>query len=80
MPCGWNSKPRFEVRFNNCGFFLFKSNKNIFPCSGFSSNVAHLLSDDMKAKPPEDIVISPDDLIEYRINGTGAMIYNYGCK
>ena len=28
----------------------------------------------------EDVVITPDDLIEYRINGTGANIYTYGCK
>ena len=28
----------------------------------------------------DDVVITPDDLIEYRINGTGANIYTYGCK
>ena len=28
----------------------------------------------------DDINITPDDLIEYRINGTGANIYTYGCK
>ena len=29
---------------------------------------------------PEDINITPEDLVEYRINGTGANIYTYGCK
>ena len=29
---------------------------------------------------PEDIEITPEDLIEYRINGAGANIYTYGCK
>jgi len=29
---------------------------------------------------PEDIDITPEDLVEYRINGTGATIYTYGCK
>ena len=28
----------------------------------------------------EDVTITPDDLVEYRINGTGANIYTYGCK
>ena len=28
----------------------------------------------------EDVKITPDDLVEYRINGTGANIYTYGCK
>ena len=28
----------------------------------------------------EDFNISPEDLVEYRINGTGATIYTYGCK
>ena len=28
----------------------------------------------------DDVKITPDDLIEYRINGTGANIYTYGCK
>ena len=28
----------------------------------------------------EDINISPEDLVEYRINGTGANIYTYGYK
>ena len=28
----------------------------------------------------EDIKIIPEDLVEYRINGTGAHIYTYGCK
>ena len=29
---------------------------------------------------PEDVEITPEDLIEYRINGVGANIYTYGCK
>ena len=29
---------------------------------------------------PEDIEITPDDLVEYRINGSGATIYTYGSK
>jgi len=29
---------------------------------------------------PEDINITPEDLVEYRINGTRANIYTYGCK
>jgi hypothetical protein len=29
---------------------------------------------------PEDIEITSEDLVEYRINGTGANIYTYGCK
>tara|TARA_B100000315_G_C14389906_1_gene501418 strand:+ start:257 stop:781 length:525 start_codon:yes stop_codon:yes gene_type:complete len=29
---------------------------------------------------PEEIVITSDDLVEYRINGEGANIYTYGCK
>ena len=28
----------------------------------------------------DDVKITPDDLVEYRINGTGANIYTYGCK
>ena len=28
----------------------------------------------------DDVAITPDDLVEYRINGTGANIYTYGCK
>ena len=28
----------------------------------------------------EDVKITPDDLVEYRINGKGATIYTYGCK
>ena len=28
----------------------------------------------------EDVNITPEDLVEYRINGTGANIYTYGCK
>ena len=29
---------------------------------------------------PEDVEITPEDLVEYRINGIGASIYTYGCK
>ena len=29
---------------------------------------------------PDDINIAPEDLVEYRINGTGANIYTHGCK
>ena len=28
----------------------------------------------------EDVIITPDDLVEYRINGTGAKIYSNGFK
>ena len=29
---------------------------------------------------PEDVILEPSDLIEYRILGKGAQIYSYGCN
>ena len=40
----------------------------------------HLAEEQGITLNPEDINITPEDLVEYRINGTGATIYTYGCK
>ena len=40
----------------------------------------HLAEEQGITLNPEDIKIVPEDLVEYRINGTGANIYTYGCK
>ena len=40
----------------------------------------HLAEEQGITLNPEDINITPEDLVEYRINGTGANIYTYGCK
>jgi len=40
----------------------------------------HLAKEQGIALKPEDIDIYPTDLVEYRINGSGASIYTYGCK
>ena len=40
----------------------------------------HLAEEQGITLGPEDINITPEDLVEYRINGTGATIYTYGCK
>tara|TARA_B100001750_G_C15301950_1_gene492740 strand:- start:282 stop:812 length:531 start_codon:yes stop_codon:yes gene_type:complete len=40
----------------------------------------HLAKEQGITLNPEDINITPEDLVEYRINGTGANIYSYGCK
>jgi len=38
----------------------------------------HLAEEQGIALNPEDVDITPEDLVEYRINGTGATIYTYG--
>ena len=40
----------------------------------------HLAKEKVILLKPEDIEITPKDLIEYRINGIGANIYPYGCQ
>ena len=40
----------------------------------------HLAEEQGIKLTPDDIKITPNDLVEYRINGTGANIYTYGCK
>ena len=40
----------------------------------------HLAEEQGITLNPEDINITPEDLVEYRIKGTGANIYTYGCK
>ena len=40
----------------------------------------HLAKEQGITLKPEDIEITPSDLVEYRINGVGANIYTYGCK
>jgi len=40
----------------------------------------HLAEEQGITLNPENIKITPEDLVEYRINGTGAYIYAYGCK
>ena len=40
----------------------------------------HLAEEQGVTLNPDDIIITPDDLVEYRINGIGAKIYTHGCK
>ena len=40
----------------------------------------HLAEEQGVQLNPDDIEITEDDLIEYRINGVGADIYTFGCK
>ena len=40
----------------------------------------HLAEEKGIALSPEDVVINPSDLLEYRVIGKGAQIYTYGCK
>ena len=40
----------------------------------------HLAEEQGITMNPEDIKITPEDLVEYRINGTGANIYTFGRK
>ena len=40
----------------------------------------HLAEEQGVKLNPDEIIITPDDLVEYRINGTGANIYTQGCK
>ena len=40
----------------------------------------HLAEEQGITLNPKNINIVPEDLVEYRINGTGANIYTYGCK
>ena len=40
----------------------------------------HLAEEQGIKLTPDDIEITPDDLVEYRINGTGAKIYSNGFK
>ena len=40
----------------------------------------HLAKEQGITLNPEDIEITPEDLVEYRINGVGANIYTYSCE
>ena len=40
----------------------------------------HLAAEKGIVLKPEDVVLDPSDLLEYRIMGEGAQIYSYGCK
>ena len=40
----------------------------------------HLAKEQGISLNSEDVDIYPEDLVEYRINGSGANIYTYGCK